>query len=185
MSNMLRQHIKALKAVEGRSIEAGWFESAKYEKDGRTISVARIARVQEYGFTIDHPGGTKYITDAIVGDRFVGSRFVSNKFQGAHHVTKAHKIVIPARPFMRNAWAIFVARRREIQKKIAKEIITGKITVEVGLERIGLALEGCISKSIVNGNWTPNAASTVRKKGFNRPLVDSSHMLQSINSKVT
>ena len=182
---MLRSHIQALKSVEGMSVEAGWFESAKYEKDGKQISVARIARVQEYGFTIDHPGGTKYINDAIVSGRYVGTRFVSRDFQGAHNVTRAHKIVIPARPFMRNAWGIFVASRRQIQRKIAKDIISGKITAQVGLEQIGMALEGCIKKSIRNGNWTPNAASTARKKGFNKPLIDTGHMLQSITSTVT
>lgn len=185
MSRLIRQHIEALKSVEGKSVEAGWFESAQYEKDGKQISVARIARVQEHGFTIDHPGGTKYINDAITGGRYVGTRFVSNEFKGEHNVTKAHKIVIPARPFMRNAWGIFVARRRDIQRKIAKDIITGKITAQVGLEQIGMALEGCIKKSIRNGVWTPNAPSTVRKKGFNKPLIDSGHMLQSITSTVT
>lgn len=185
MSEMIKRHIAALKAMKGRSVQAGWFESAQYEKDGKTISVARIARLQEYGGTIDHPGGTKYITDAIVGGRFVGARFVSRDFQGPHEVTKPHKIVIPPRPFMRLAWSNFYAARSTIQKKIAKQLVRGEIDIDQALAQIGLVLEGCIAKSIRNGGWTPNAPSTVAKKGFNKPLIDSGHMFQSISSIVT
>jgi hypothetical protein len=185
--NMIERHMENLRAMKGRSVEAGWFESARYDagpdgKEGR--SVAANARLQEYGGTIDHPGGTKYIKDAIVAGRYVGTRFVKNTFQGDHEVTKAHKIVIPARPFMRMAWSMFNARRGAIQKRLATDLVSGKITIDKALGQIGLELEACIVRSIRNGNWTPNAPSTVAKKGFDKPLIESSHMLQSVSSQV-
>lgn len=187
-SPMIERHIAALKALKGRTVEAGWFESARYPSgvDGEPgRSVAANARLQEFGGTIDHPGGTKYITDAATPDRFLGTRFVKNSFQGEHKVTQAHKIVIPARPFMRYAWSLFYAQRSTLQKKIAGKLATGKIKPDAALAEIGNALEACIVRSIRNGNWTPNARSTVAKKGFDKPLIESSYMWQSVTSKVT
>lgn len=187
-SKLIKSHINALSALKGKSVEAGWFESDRYPTGpggGEGRSVAANARLQEYGGVIDHPGGTKYIRDAVVGGRFVGTRFVRSDFSGEHEVTKAHQIVIPARPFMRFAWSMFSQMRLQIQSKIARDLISGKITPDKALGQIGLALEGCIAKSIVNGNWVPNARSTVAAKGFNKPLIRDSHMLQSVTSKVT
>ena len=186
-SKMIEAHIQALKELKGKQVEAGWFESDRYQSDEGAIgrSVAANARTQEYGGVIDHPGGTKYISDAIVGDRFVGTRFVKKDFSGEHKVTAAHQIVIPARPFMRLAWSMFSQMRHNIQARIARDLVSGKLTPDKALMQIGQTLEGCIAKSIRNGNWTPNAPSTVAAKGFNKPLVKSSQMLQSITSKVT
>lgn len=64
-------------------------------------SNAPYAAIQEFGGTINHPGGTPY---------FPGSdgkaRFVSNSGYGAFHTlpkTKPHKITLPERPYMRPA----------------------------------------------------------------------------------
>lgn len=186
-SDMLKRHMKALKQIDGMTVEAGWFESARYPSTGAGdpgIPVAAIARQNEFGATIEHPGGTKYINDAVESGRFVGTRFVSNSFQGEHKTTAAHQIVIPARPFMRLAWSNFLLQKGPMQKKMAREIFEGKKSPTQCLSDIGLILEGLIAKSIKNGGWTPNAPSTVRKKGFDKPLIDDAIMLQTIASKV-
>lgn len=190
-SAMIEQHIKSLKSIrKGAKAEAGWMESARYPAQGKEsvgIQVAVIARMNEYGGVIDHPGGTKYITDAAVGGkkaRMLGTRFVKSTFQGVHKVTAAHKITIPSRPFMRLAWSRFNADRKKIQYRIAKDLVSGKITSDIALGQIALILEGYIAKSIKNGNWEPNAKSTVAAKGFDKPLIHSSHMLQSLSSRV-
>ena len=66
-------------------------------------SRAPYAAIQEYGGTINHPGGTPY---------FIGkdgkARFVSKSGFGAYHnlpVTKPHTITLPERPYMRPALA--------------------------------------------------------------------------------
>jgi hypothetical protein len=190
-SAMIAAHIKALSAMKGKSVEAGWFESARYsaseESDaaGEGIQMARVARMLEYGGVIDHPGGTKYIKDAATSERFLGTRFVKSTFTGDHEVTKPHKIVIPARPFMRLAWANFYADRSKIQKRIARDLISGKISIDKALAQIGDILEGYIAKAMVNGGWQKNAVSTIRKKGFDKPLIHHSHLLQGIESQVT
>jgi len=186
MAASLEKHIKALKALEGRKVEAGWFESDKYPaEDGQEpLSVAKNARLHEFGGVINHPGSS-YITDAIVKGRFVGTRFVRKDFAGEHKVSAAYTIVIPARPFMRYAWSNFNKDRTTIQVKIAKKLIRGEITPDQALGQIGLALEGYIAKSIRGGPWAPNAASTVAKKGFDKPLIDTGHMWKTVSSKVS
>lgn len=190
-SAMIAKHIKALKRIKGRQVEAGWFESARYPSgpDGKPgIPVAVIARLNDRGGIIDHPGGTKYITDAAVGGknaRMLGTRFVKNSFTGDHMVTAPHKITIPSRPFMQAAWRQFLADKSKIQARIARDLVSGKISPDAALGQMGLVLEGYIAKSIKNGNWEPNARSTVAAKGFDKPLINSSHMLQSLSSRVT
>lgn len=190
-SSMILGHLAALRSMKGKQVEAGWFESARYKSatpGAPGVSVARIARLQNYGGIIEHPGGTKYITDAAVGGknaRMLGTRFVKNSFQGEHKTTSAHLITIPARPFMQLAWKMFSENRATIQKGIARKLVTGEMTIDNALAAIGLALEGYIAKSMKNGNWTPNAPSTARAKGFNKPLINTAHMLQSVSSIVT
>lgn len=56
-SQMLQKHIKALQAMSKKKIEAGWFESNRYpvgSGGGAGFSVARNARVQNFGATIRH-----------------------------------------------------------------------------------------------------------------------------------
>jgi hypothetical protein len=177
-----------IRPMKGKTVQAGWFETDRYPaKDGEGVGplVAKIARQLEFGGVINHPGGTKYIHDAIVGGRYVGTRFVKNDFKGEDGVTKAHQIVIPARPFMRLAWSNFQRGRVKIQAKIARQLLEGSINPEQALGQIGLVLEGCIVKSIKSGPWAANSPATVRAKGFDKPLIDTAHMWQTVSSKVS
>ncbi|ABL96843.1 hypothetical protein BcepF1.112 [Burkholderia phage BcepF1] len=182
------QMLKQFDALKGKTVQAGWFETDRYPaKEGETIGplVAKIARQLEFGGVINHPGGTKYIKDAIVDGRYVGTRFVHKSFQGEHEVTKAHQIVIPARPFMRLAWATFNKDKVKIQAQIARQLLDGTINPEQALAQIGLALEGCIVRSIKSGPWAANSPATIRAKGFDKPLIDTAHMWQTVSSKVS
>ncbi|QOV06236.1 hypothetical protein CPT_Maja_016 [Burkholderia phage Maja] len=182
------QALKELDAMKDKKVQAGWFETDRYPaKEGETVGplVAKIARQLEFGGVINHPGGTKYIHDAIVGGRYVGTRFVKKDFQGEHSVTKAHQIIIPARPFMRLAWATFNKDKVKIQAKIARQLLDRSINAEQALGQIGLALEGCIVKSIKSGPWAANSPATIRAKGFDKPLIDTAHMWQTVSSKVS
>lgn len=94
---------------------------------------------------------------------------------------------IPARPFMRLAGENFARDRAEIQLKITKQLMAGKISVDQALGKIGLAMEGKIAESIKNGQWVPNAESTHKRKGFakNTPLIWTGTMLKTIASRVS
>lgn len=156
-SKMIQQQIDALKELQGASVEAGWFETDRYPSEyGQPgESVAKRAEKLEYGFTAS--------LDTPAGPV---------------------KVVIPPRPFMRLASAYFTVERRDIENRIAKKLFSGKITAEQALGQIGLAMEGFIVKSIKDGGWTPNAPYTIRKKGFDKPLIETGHMWQTVSSKV-
>ena len=158
-SRMLEKHIRALKSLQGKQVEAGWFESDIYPPKGNTagMSVAKVARIQEFGATM--------------------------------HMTstggKPYDIVIPPRPFMRLAWSNFSTDRSKIQDSAFKQILRGKLSADQVLGQIGLTLEGYIAKSIKNGPWVANAPSTIAAKGFDKPLIDTGHMWKTVSSKVS
>lgn len=94
-------------------------------------------------------------------------------------------ITIPARPFMRLAWSQFSQKRSEIQAKVAMKMITGGLSPIQGLGLLGNALEAEIVRAIKKGGWQPNSDATKAKKGFDKPLIDTAHMWQSVSSKVS
>lgn len=153
-SKMVEKKIAALKGIGKKTVEAGWFESDRYSAGKGSSEGVPVAKIAR----INEFGATIHRGDKV--------------------------ITIPARPFMRLAWSNFSNDRRQIQAKIAKKMADKKITAAQGLGQIGLALEGYIAKSIKDGSWQPNAASTVKKKGFDKPLIWSGHMFKTVNSKV-
>ena len=86
---------------------------------------------------------------------------------------------------MRLAWSNFGKSRAKIQGLIAKQLIEGTIEADQALGQIGQHLENCIVESIQYGGWQKNADSTVEGKGFDKPLIDTALMWQSVSSKVT
>ena len=86
-----------------------------------------------------------------------------------------------SRPFMRDSVdkhadqinAFIVA-----QKKLFAQ---GKITAEQMLNAIGVFQKGLVQNEIVDGEFVPNAPSTIKRKGSDRPLIDTGKMRQSVN----
>lgn len=154
---MLDRHIKALQSMKGLTVEAGWFDSTRYpsEEGAQGLLVSEVARLNEFGHIA-----------------------VLNFGHGPV------RIEVPARPFMRYAYELFVQDRRTIENNIAKKIFSGKIDARQALGQIGLAMEARIVKSIKNGPWQPNAKYTIRVKGFDKPLIHTSLMWQSVSSQV-
>jgi len=155
---MVKRQIAQLKKLKGLSAEAGWFDTARYVA-GKGVSpkmvgmpVARVARINEYGATINR------------GE---------------------YKIVIPARPFMRLAAVRIKAKGPDTLNKIAKGMANGKIDPKQGMAQIGMFMEAEIVDSIKNGGWEKNAPSTIARKGFDKPLIDTGQMWQSVASKVS
>jgi hypothetical protein len=180
-SRMIQRHIEVMKAFEGKKVQVGWFETDRYPpKDGSSVgkSIAEVARLLEFGGAIQHPGGTQIGAD----NRFVRT---TSSTGHSHKVTQPHVIPIPPRPFMRLAARKFMSLRKSIQKGIIDRALAGQITADQALERIGLIMEGEVVKSIRDGNWTPNAPSTVRRKGFDKPLIETGLMWQSVSSRVS
>lgn len=86
----------------------------------------------------------------------------------------------PPRPFFRNA----IARKKERwAKALGSQIKQGK-TVEQAMLLVGEVVKGDIQASIRELNSPPLSPVTVARKGFDKPLIDTSHMLNSVDSEV-
>ena len=91
---------------------------------------------------------------------------------------------IPARPFMAQTAQKHRRNTVELLKRNAKAVLNRQQSPKQGLGRIGVVYEGYIKDTIRNGDFVPNAPSTVRMKGSSRPLIDTGLMRASVTSVV-
>lgn len=92
---------------------------------------------------------------------------------------------IPARPFFRTALIYGEGREKVLNyaKDQILEITEGRNHMQI-LNSIGLYCKGRVVSSIKYGGWTPNAPSTIKRKGNKPPLIDSSKMISSVEFEV-
>jgi hypothetical protein len=91
---------------------------------------------------------------------------------------------IPARPFMRSTLDRRSAAYDRQMEKIFTKVMTGKVNVLTGLATLGKQIAKDISNSIDKWKKPPNAISTIKKKGFNDPLVETGELMNSIEYRV-
>lgn len=88
---------------------------------------------------------------------------------------------IPPRPFMRNTVA---EHQAEWPAAIAANLAANDYDAERTLGQVGAAIAGQIRQSIVDLTEPPLKPATIRRKGFEKPLINSSHMINSIDFEV-
>ena len=79
---------------------------------------------------------------------------------------------IPARPFLRQSVDGNEDKIRAHCAQQARAIARGG-TAEEALKKIGIHMKGIVQKTIKEGSFVPNAPSTIRKKGSDKPLIDT------------
>lgn len=87
----------------------------------------------------------------------------------------------PSRPFMRNSVDNNAEKISAFVKAKLQELVKGNKSADAILREIGLFQKDLIQESIKNGNFTPNAPSTIKKKGSDKPLIDTGRMRQSVD----
>lgn len=94
----------------------------------------------------------------------------------------APKVGIPPRPFFSN-----MVREKSggWPDAIAKNLKATGMDVRAALERVGEGIKGQLQQSIIQTNSPPLAQSTIDRKGSAKPLVDTGHMLASVDYEVT
>lgn len=87
---------------------------------------------------------------------------------------------IPSRPFMRDS---IDKHEDEINAMLGGqvELLKGGVPARQILHNIGMMQVDRMQMEIVEGNFVPNAKSTIRKKKSDKPLVDTGRMRQSIH----
>lgn len=165
-----------------KTVRVGFLENATYP-DG--TSVALVAATNEYGGTVTVPEHDVTVNRSIKSDGTFNKngRFVKAdkaNFSTTHHVDE-YTVTIPSRPFFRD---MIQKHKGEWPADLGKIIKASDYDATVSLGRLGKHVEDQLQESIREFSTPGNAKSTVRKKGFDKPLVDSSHMLNSVNSEV-
>lgn len=98
----------------------------------------------------------------------------------AKPATFANGITIPERPFLR----VGIRRNLDFFARLSRRnlvlVARGQSTIPVALGQLGAAAAGKVKQEIVDGSWAPNAPSTVRAKGSDRPLIDTGALRQSV-----
>jgi hypothetical protein len=91
---------------------------------------------------------------------------------------------IPPRPFVRG-WADV---KRELitktEEKLGKLVTSGKLDANTAIRRLGEYGQSGVKSYIRNGDFTPNADSTVAKKGSSKPLIDTGTLRNSIRYQI-
>lgn len=86
----------------------------------------------------------------------------------------------PSRPFLRKSVDENKDKINAFCKGQVKKISQGG-TAEACLKAIGVFGKSLVQEKIESGSYAPNAPSTIRKKGSDKPLIDTGRMRQSVN----
>lgn len=163
------------------AVKVGFLEGATYP-DG--TPVAMVAAVQEFGGSMNIPERKQDLNfkqNERTGE--VGNRFVkADKANFTQTVTiPAHTVTVPARPFFRT---MLDQKAREWGAQAGKALKGADYDAKVALGRMGELIKGELQESIRTLTSPALAPSTVRAKGFDKPLIDSGHMLASVDYEV-
>jgi len=88
---------------------------------------------------------------------------------------------IPPRPFFRT---MIDEHADEWPVNLATALKSTKFNTVTSLGLVGLRIRDQLRRSIRDFSSPPNAPSTIARKGFNNPLIDTSTMLKSATFKV-
>ncbi|MCI9009425.1 MAG: hypothetical protein HFI13_15205 [Lachnospiraceae bacterium] len=86
----------------------------------------------------------------------------------------------PSRPFLRKSVDENIAKINDFLQDQKANILRG-VSAEQILKDIGLFQKDLIQEKITEGNFVPNAVSTIARKGSDHPLIDTGRMRQSVN----
>ena len=87
----------------------------------------------------------------------------------------------PARPFLRQSVDNNESKIRKMCELQLEALAHGETGAQEALKAVGALQVGLIQNEIRNGGFTPNAPSTIKKKGSAKPLIDTARMQQSVH----
>jgi hypothetical protein len=88
---------------------------------------------------------------------------------------------IPPRPFFRN---MIAAKQSEWPNAIGNLLKTNNYDAPRALSVAGAGVAGQLRQSIIETNSPPLSPTTIARKGHAKPLVDTGHMLNSVDFEV-
>jgi len=112
---------------------------------------------------------------------------MSNPYLGLIHEFGSKKKHIPARSFLRMPLTLYLGRE---VNKVGKEffrVLVLKGATKKALDSLGLIARNIIDRAFTThgfGSWTPNAESTIKRKGSSAPLIDTAQLRKSVTWRV-
>ena len=88
---------------------------------------------------------------------------------------------IPARPFVSDCAEKNAGQIQEVQKRLVYRVYQGGLSADGALAQLGVWYVNVQKGHILHGGWTPNAPATVKRKGSNRPLVDTGQLVNTVD----
>lgn len=89
---------------------------------------------------------------------------------------------IPPRPFFSN---MIREKSPRWAEQLAELLKRNHNDVDVALEQMGAGIKGQLQQSIVDTNAPPLKPATIRRKGFAKPLIETSNMINSVDYEVS
>ena len=176
---------KGLASAGGQpSVSVGFLEGSSYP-DGTSLPL--VAAIQEFGGTIKREPGQVTVFRKMSGDgtHFLrNGRFVKRRDSNfsTTHATPAYSSTIPPRPYFRN---MIKQNGPGWPKAIALLLKNNEYNAAKVLGLVGQLIKGQLQQSILSNTPPPNAPSTIARKGHSRTLVDSGHMVQSVDYEIS
>lgn len=87
---------------------------------------------------------------------------------------------IPSRPFLRQT----LAENQEKYTALFVKLFESGVSIDQIYKQIALIAQGDVQQNIVNGKWTANAPSTIKRKKSSKPLIDTGKLRQSVRGIV-
>lgn len=87
---------------------------------------------------------------------------------------------VPERPFLRTSLRENRKKYVAINRASLVQVLRGNLDIDGALGRLGEVAKGDVQKKITSGDFAPLKASTIRRKGSTKPLIDSGQMRQSV-----
>lgn len=174
----LTRKVKAVRQGNVPSVKIGLFGE-------KGSDLVKYAAANEFGATINHPGGTPFGYQTENKAKKGQIRFMK-KGSGFMVLgeTGPHTIIIPERSFLRSA---VIENKRKINEFVGKkfsDFIDAKISLDKALNLIGEKAVLMVRAKITKGPFKPNAPSTIRRKKSSRPLIHKGRMRQSITHEI-
>lgn len=88
---------------------------------------------------------------------------------------------IPARPFVSDCAEKNAGQIKEAQKRLVYRVYQGNLSADGALAQLGAWYVNVQKGHILHGGWTPNAPATIKRKGSNKPLVDTGQLVNTVD----
>lgn len=155
----------ALQVDEGGLLRVGFLENASYPQTPRPQLRAQYAKRRAKGnlrpIKVTAPAAVNVPTVAAWNEYGTGTA--------------------PPRPFFRT---MIRMKAHEWGPALAIQLRLNNYDVDKSLRVLGEGIAGQLRESIINTNAPPLAQSTIARKGFSKPLVDTAHMLMSVDYEI-